>query len=154
MTKNTCYFTLHRVRNIDVHDVDNSISGPLDFKMGMPPDPPRGSRLRHSDLITPLINIPVNTNTPLKTSATRLGGISKLKDKSSETKPSLCCYPCGGGGCCLMRPMIIYKVKYTPPKFKMKPLKSKTKCGFPHYGIRLGRKRRLLSIKNPLIKLK
>ena len=72
MTKNTCYFTLHRVRNIDVHDVENSISGPLDFKMGMPPDPPRGSRLRHSDLITPLINIPVNTNTPLKTSATRL----------------------------------------------------------------------------------
>ena len=79
MTKNTCYFTLHRVRNIDVHDVENSISGPLDFKMGMPPDPPRGSRLRHSDLITPLINIPVNTNTPLKTSATRL----KLYSKTS-----------------------------------------------------------------------
>ena len=78
MTKNTCYFTLHRVRNIDVHDVENSISGPLDFKMGMPPDPPRGSRLRHSDLITPLINIPVNTNTPLKTSATRLVTVDTL----------------------------------------------------------------------------
>ena len=39
MIKNTCYFTLHRVRNIDVHDAENSISGPLDFKMGMPPDP-------------------------------------------------------------------------------------------------------------------
>ena len=78
MTKNTCYFTLHRVRNIDVHDVENSISGPLDFKMGMPPDPPRGSRLRHSDLITPLINIPVNTNTPLKTSATRHDNVSSL----------------------------------------------------------------------------
>ena len=72
MIKNTCYFTLHRVRNIDVHDAENSISGPLDFKMGMPPNPPRGSRLRHSYLITSLINIPVNTNTPSKTSATRL----------------------------------------------------------------------------------
>ena len=67
---------------------------------------------------------------------------SKLKDKSSKTKPSLCCCPCGCGGCCLMRPMIMYKVKYTPPKFKMTPLKSKTKCGCPHYGIHLGRKRR------------
>ena len=72
MIKNTCYFTLHRVRNIDVHNAENSISGPLDSKMGMPPNPPRGSRLRHSYLITPLINIPVNTNTPSKPSATRL----------------------------------------------------------------------------------
>lgn len=72
-------------------------------------------------------------------------GISNLKDKPSKdksskpAKPSLCCFPCG---CCLMRPMIMYKVKYTPPKFKMKPLKSKTKCGCPHYGVYLGRKRR------------
>lgn len=70
------------------------------------------------------------------------GGILKLKDKSPKQKPSLCCFPCGCGGCCLMRPMIMYKVKYTPPKFKMKPLKSKTKCGCPHYGIHLGKKRR------------
>lgn len=70
------------------------------------------------------------------------GGVSKLKDKFPKPKPSLCCIPCGCGGCCLMRPMIMYKVKYTPPKFKMKPLKSKTKCGCPHYGIHLGRKRR------------
>lgn len=72
------------------------------------------------------------------------GGISKLKDKSPKPKPkpSLCCIPCGCGGCCLMRPMTMLKVKYTPPKFKMKPLKSKTKCGSPHYGIYLGRKRR------------
>lgn len=70
------------------------------------------------------------------------GGVSKLKDKSSKMKPSLCCCPCGCGGCCLMRPMIMYKVKYTPPKFKMRPLKSKTKCGCPHYGLHLGRKRR------------
>ena len=42
MTKNTCYFTLHRVWNIDVHNAENSISGPLDFKKfwgGMPLDP-------------------------------------------------------------------------------------------------------------------
>ena len=70
------------------------------------------------------------------------GGVSKLNDKSSKPNPSLCCCPCGCGGCCLMRPMIMYKVKYTPPKFKMKPLKPKTKCGCPHYGIHLGRKRR------------
>ena len=68
--------------------------------------------------------------------------VLKLKDKSSKPKPSLCCIPCGCGGCCLMRPMIMYKVKYSPPKFKMKPLKSKTKCGCPHYGVYLGRKRR------------
>lgn len=74
--------------------------------------------------------------------STSAGGVSKSKDKSSKTKPSLCFCPCGCGGCCLMRPMIMYKVKYTPPKFKMKPLKSKTKCGCPHYGIHLGRKRR------------
>ena len=53
MTKNTCYFTLHRVWNIDVHIAENSTSGPLDFKIflggGMPPHPPRGSYL-----ITPL----------------------------------------------------------------------------------------------------
>ena len=57
MTKNNCYFTLHRLWNIDVHNAENSISGPLDFKIswgGMPPDPPRGSRLRHPYLITPL----------------------------------------------------------------------------------------------------
>ena len=57
MTKNTCYFTLRRVWNIDVHNAENSISGPLDFKIfwgDMPPDPPRGSRLRRSYLITPL----------------------------------------------------------------------------------------------------
>lgn len=75
-------------------------------------------------------------------------GISKLKDKpsmdksSKPAKPSLCCFPCGCSGCCLMRPMIMYKVKYTPPKFKMKPLKSKTKCGCPHHGVYIGRKRR------------
>ena len=74
--------------------------------------------------------------------STSAGGVRKLKDKSSKTLPSLCCWPCGCCGCCLMRPMIMYKVKYTPPKFKMKPLKSKTKCGCPHYGIYLGRKRR------------
>lgn len=74
--------------------------------------------------------------------STSAGGASKSKDKSSMTKPSLCCCPCGCGGCCLTRPMIMYKVKYTPPKFKMKPLKSKTKCGYPHYGILIGRKRR------------
>lgn len=70
------------------------------------------------------------------------GGVSKQKDKYSKPKPSLCCCPCGCGGCCLIRPMIMYKVKYTPPKFKMKPLKSKTNCGCPHYGIHLGRRRR------------
>ena len=75
MTKNTCYFILHRVSNIDLRNAENSISGPLDFKIfwgDMPPNPPRGSRLRRSYLITPLINIPVNTNTLPKTSATRL----------------------------------------------------------------------------------
>lgn len=79
-------------------------------------------------------------------------GTSKLEDKSPKAKPkpkaepkpnpSMCFFPCGCGGCCLMRPMIMYKVKYTPPKFKMKPLKSKTKCGHPHYGICLGRRKR------------
>ena len=57
ITKNTYYFTLHRVCNIDLHNAENSISGPLDFKIfwgGMPPDPPRGPRLRRSYLITPL----------------------------------------------------------------------------------------------------
>ena len=42
ITKNTYYFTLHRVCNIDLHNAENSISGPLDFKIlwgGMPPDP-------------------------------------------------------------------------------------------------------------------
>ena len=33
MKKNTCYSTLYRVWNIDVHNVDNSISGPLDFQI-------------------------------------------------------------------------------------------------------------------------
>ena len=33
MTKITCYFTLHRVRNIDVKNAENSIYGPLDFKI-------------------------------------------------------------------------------------------------------------------------
>ena len=32
-TKNTCHFTLHRVWNIDVHNAENSISGPLAFKI-------------------------------------------------------------------------------------------------------------------------
>ena len=57
MTKNTCYFILHRVSNIDLRNAENSISGPLDFKIfwgDMPPDPPRGSRLWRSYLITPL----------------------------------------------------------------------------------------------------
>lgn len=71
------------------------------------------------------------------------GRIPKLKDKSPKSKPSFCYFPaCGCGGCCLMRPMIMYKVKYTPPKFKIKPLKAKPKCGHPHYGVYLGRKRR------------
>lgn len=86
--------------------------------------------------------------------STQEGGPSKLNDKSPKPKPkpkpklkpkpnpSLCFFPCGCGGCCLMRPMIMYKIKYTPPKFKMKPLKSTTKCGNPHYGICLGRKKR------------
>ena len=42
MTKNTCYFILHRVSNIDLRNAENSISGPLDFKIfwgDMPPDP-------------------------------------------------------------------------------------------------------------------
>ena len=47
MTKNMYYFTLHQVWNIEVHNAENSISGPLYFKIflggGMPPDPPRGS---------------------------------------------------------------------------------------------------------------
>ena len=33
ITKNTCYFTLHRVWNIDLHNAKNSISGPLDFNI-------------------------------------------------------------------------------------------------------------------------
>ena len=33
MTKNMYYFTLHEVWNIDVHNAENSISGPLDFKI-------------------------------------------------------------------------------------------------------------------------
>ena len=32
ITKNTCYFTLHRIWNIDLHNTENSIFGPLDFK--------------------------------------------------------------------------------------------------------------------------
>lgn len=74
--------------------------------------------------------------------------VSKQEDKSqrSEPKPkstpSLCFCPCGCGGCCLMRPMIMYKVKYKPPKFKMRALKAKTKCGNPLYGFCLGRKKR------------
>ena len=68
---------------------------------------------------------------------------TKVKDKSSKPKPSFPYFPlCGCAGCCLMRPMIMYKVKYTPPKFKMKPLKAKAKCGHPHCGVYLGRKRR------------
>ena len=42
MTKNTCYFTFDRVWNIHMENAENSISGPLDFKIflgGMPPDP-------------------------------------------------------------------------------------------------------------------
>jgi len=57
MTKNTCYFTLHQVLNIDVHNAENSISGPLDFTIfwkSMPLDPPTGSCLWPSYLITPL----------------------------------------------------------------------------------------------------
>ena len=59
LLKNTCYdcyFTLHRVWNIDLHNAKNSISRPLDFKIfwGGMPDPPRGSRLRRSYLIAPL----------------------------------------------------------------------------------------------------
>ena len=82
--------------------------------------------------------------------STQEGGTLKEDDKSpkakAEPKPKLKSpmrfFPCGCGGCCLMRPMIMCKVKYTPPKFKMKPLKSKTKCGNPHYGICLGRRKR------------
>lgn len=78
------------------------------------------------------------------------GVTSKLNDKSPKgkskpkikPKPPLCFFPWGCGGCCLMRPFNMYKVKYTPPKYKMKPLKPKTKCGNPHYGIYLGRRRR------------
>lgn len=76
------------------------------------------------------------------------GVASKQEDKSqrSEPKPkstpSLCFCPCGCRGCCLMRPMIMYRVKYKPPKFKMRALKAKTKCGNPLYGICLGRKKR------------
>ena len=44
--KNMYYFTLHQVWNIDVHNAENSISGPLDFS--------RGSRIRRSYSITPL----------------------------------------------------------------------------------------------------
>ena len=64
ITKNTCYFTLHRVWNIDLHNAENSISRPLDFKIfwghapletrPSRPDPSRGSRLRRSYLTTPL----------------------------------------------------------------------------------------------------
>ena len=32
-TKNTCYFTLPQVWNIDVHNAENSIPVPLDFKI-------------------------------------------------------------------------------------------------------------------------
>ena len=42
LLKNTYYFTLHRVWNIDLHNAENNISGPLDFKIfwgSMPPDP-------------------------------------------------------------------------------------------------------------------
>ena len=56
MTKNTCYFTLHQVWNIDLRNAENSIPGPLDFKIfwgTMPLDPPRGSCLRPPYLITP-----------------------------------------------------------------------------------------------------
>lgn len=76
------------------------------------------------------------------------GVASKQEDKSqrSEPKPkstpSLCFCPCGYRGCCLMRPMIMYRVKYKPPKFKMRALKAKTKCGNLLYGICLGRKKR------------
>ena len=76
------------------------------------------------------------------------GVASKQEDKSqrSEPKPkstpSLCFCPCGCRGCCLMRPMIMYRVKYKPPKFKMRALRAKTKCGNPLYGICLGRKKR------------
>lgn len=76
------------------------------------------------------------------------GVASKQEDKSqrSEPKPkstpSLCFCSCGCRGCCLMRPIIMYRVKYKPPKFKMRALKAKTKCGNPLYGICLGRKKR------------
>ena len=82
--------------------------------------------------------------------STQEGGTLKIDEKSLKAKavpkpklkPSMCFFPCGCGGCCLMRPMIMCKVKYTPPKFKMKPFKSKTKCGNPHYGICPGRRKR------------
>ena len=70
--------------------------------------------------------------------------VSKQEDKSQKSEPkpkwtpSLCFCPCGFGGCCLMRPMIMYKVKYKPPRFKLLALKAKTKCGDPLCGVYLG----------------
>ena len=62
MTKNTCYFTLDRVWNIHAENAENSISGPLDFKIswgGMPPNPPpQEARASGARLNTP----PVNTS--------------------------------------------------------------------------------------------
>ena len=92
-----------------------------------------------------LLQNALGTLEEFKNPNTHGGGISKQEDKAPKPKPksypNLCVFPCGCGGCCLMRPVILYKVKYTPPKFKMKPLNPKTKCGNPHYGICLGRKK-------------
>ena len=71
ITKNTCYFTLHRVRNIDLHNAENSISGPLEVKIFWGEGrhalrPPKRSRLRRSYLITPLKRILLSIRTPLQ----------------------------------------------------------------------------------------
>lgn len=65
----------------------------------------------------------------------------KKKDKSCPCMCLLGSMPCG---CCplpygCLCPMCQVKVKYTPPKFKLKVMKAKVKCGHPLCGIHLGK---------------
>ena len=90
MTTNTCYFTLHRVSNIDVHNAENSISGLLDSKIfwrDMPPDPPSGSRLRRSYLITPLNKYSCQYEHPSKNLSYAPEMISAFLKSASTRKP-------------------------------------------------------------------
>ena len=69
MTKNTCYFTPHRVWNIDLHNAQNNISGPLDFKNfweGHAPRPPLEARAFGARIWKPPLKIFLSIRTPLQ----------------------------------------------------------------------------------------
>ena len=75
MTKNTCYFRLDQVWNIQVETSENSISRFLDFNIfwgsNLPQETPGGSPLWRSQYFPLLRNIRIGT-TPSQTPAKRL----------------------------------------------------------------------------------